>query len=589
MLLLMMIGSLSEGIGILLLVPLLSLIGMDLGENSLGAIGQTIAGVVRWIGVDLTLGGLLSLFVLLIGARALLHHWELVTAAAIDQEFVLRLRERLYRSVVGSEWRLLARRRTADIAHALVDDLERVSIASTQLLRIVAQILVGLVYLALALVLSPVLSLVAALSGAGLLLVLRRWNRLARTAGADVSDASNAMYVTLHEHLAAMKLVKSYGAEDVNVAAFRAVLRRVGESYTTIVRHRSAFTALFAAGSAATLALLVYVAIEVLATEVTALLLLLFLFARLVPRFAALQDSFQLYLNVLPAFARVLELIDSCEADAEPKADRVELPRLSEGIRLNDVEFGYGTGAPAPVIRGLDLWVPARETTAIVGMSGAGKSTVADLVMGLLTPTAGQILVDGRQLEAGVLKAWRDQIGYVPQEPFLFHATVRENLLWARPGATEPELWDALRLAAAAGFVKALPQGLDTIVGDRGILISGGERQRMALARALLRKPALLLLDEATSSLDAHNERDVQAAISALRGQMTILIISHRLASIRNTDNIHVLDHGRVVESGTWESLMGRAGGRFREMCHAQGLVDSLAVPDSDASAPLVR
>jgi ATP-binding cassette subfamily C protein len=167
----------------------------------------------------------------------------------------------------------------------------------------------------------------------------------------------------------------------------------------------------------------------------------------------------------------------------------------------------------------------------------------------------------------------------VAQDTFLFHDTVRANVLWARPEATEDEVWEALRRAAALEFVQALPQGLDTVVGERGVLVSAGERQRLSLARALLRQPRMLVLDEATSSLDSENELRIQRAIEELHRRMTIVIITHRLSTIRNADMIHVLENGRLVQSGTWAALAADSRGRFRQLCLAQGfgVSDALA------------
>ena len=216
-------------------------------------------------------------------------------------------------------------------------------------------------------------------------------------------------------------------------------------------------------------------------------------------------------------------------------------------MRLESVSFGYEDVAE-PALGSVTLRIPAGRTTAIVGPSGSGKSTLADLLLGLIVPAEGRVLVDETPLTPELLPAWRDQIGYVPQDSFHFHDTVRANLLWARPEASEAELQEALEVAAA-GFVTRLPQGLDTVLGDRGVRLSGGERQRIALARALLRRPAMLILDEATSSLDSENERRVQDAIERLHGRLTILVITHRLTTVRLADSIHVLD-GRP----TWSS-----------------------------------
>jgi ATP-binding cassette subfamily C protein len=208
----------------------------------------------------------------------------------------------------------------------------------------------------------------------------------------------------------------------------------------------------------------------------------------------------------------------------------------------------------------------------VVGPSGAGKSTLADLILGLIAPVRGRILVDERPLTPDRIPAWREHVGYVAQETFLFHDTVRANLQWARPGASDAAIRAALAAAAATEMVDRLPRGLDTVLGDRGERLSGGERQRLALARALLRQPALLVLDEATSHLDSENERRIQAAIEQLHRHVTILVITHRLSTVRLADVIHVVEDGRIVESGDWDSLLSREKGRFRALCLAQGL-----------------
>ena len=192
--------------------------------------------------------------------------------------------------------------------------------------------------------------------------------------------------------------------------------------------------------------------------------------------------------------------------------------------------------------------IPARSMTAIVGPSGAGKSTMADLLLGLLSPEQGMVSIDGQPLTGEHLHRWRRSVGYVPQDTFLFHDTIRSNLLWALPNAKEADLWSALRLAAADAFVSRIPGGLDAVVGDRGIRLSGGERQRIALARALLRKPSLLLLDEATSALDSENERQIQQAINQLHGELTIVVIAHRSSTILRADKIVTLSEGRIVK-----------------------------------------
>jgi ATP-binding cassette subfamily C protein len=259
-----------------------------------------------------------------------------------------------------------------------------------------------------------------------------------------------------------------------------------------------------------------------------------------------------------------------CVAAGEPPSAATPRFQLRRAIELRGVSFSYRPDAAA-ALTGVDLLVPAGRVTALVGPSGAGKSTIADLVMGLLVPDAGSIAVDDLLLGPEQARTWRDQIGYVGPDSFLFHETVRNNLLWARPEASEEEILTALRLAAGE-FVATLAAGLDTVVGDRGAMLSQGERQRIALARALLRKPLLLILDEATNALDSESEARVLRAIDRLRGELTILLIAHRLSTIRWADLIHVVENGRVVESGDLDSLTARQDSRLRALCEAQSV-----------------
>jgi ATP-binding cassette subfamily C protein len=258
----------------------------------------------------------------------------------------------------------------------------------------------------------------------------------------------------------------------------------------------------------------------------------------------------------LPAFGELTAVINDCARAAEEEGLQSassspvrRRPALSDRLCLDGVCFSYRRpdGQPVEVLHGVTLEVPARATTALVGPSGAGKTTIADLAVGLLVPTSGRVLIDGAALAGELIPRWREEVAMVPQDVFLFHQSIRANLLWAQPGASEGDLWRALALASAEAFVRQLPDGLDTVVGDRGERLSGGERQRVALARALLREPALLVLDEATSSLDAGNETAILDALAMLHGRMTMLVIAHQHSTLRDADQVITVADGRVV------------------------------------------
>ena len=393
---------------------------------------------------------------------------------------------------------------------------------------------------------------------------------MAHDTGEGLSEAMRDLYNAVSEHLGGMKIAKSYGAEQRHVEVFGKLAEHVRSMYTGAIQNQAEVNYWFNIGSVLILSVILYVSFQVLSIPTTGVLLLLFLFARVMPRFSNIQQSFQSIINLMPSFTRVMGLMSRCEEASEPRVQRSEAFELKRVMRFESVFFSYD--GKNPVIQDFDLTIKAGETTAIVGPSGAGKSTIADLVMGLIVPGEGRILVDDRNLDPERIKAWRGQIGYVPQETFLFHDTLRANLLWARPGASEEEIRESLRLSAAEEFVSAFPKGLDTVLGDRGVLVSGGERQRLALARALLRKPSLLILDEATSSLDSENEKRIQIAIEGLHGSMTILVISHRLSTIRTADMIYLIEEGRLIESGRWDLLIAEEGSRFRTLCETQGI-----------------
>ena len=564
--------TLTEGIGLLMLVPLLQVVGLDMGGGAVGRLGGLVTSIFDAVGARPTLVVVLGLYVLVIGARAFASSWQTVVSAAIAQEFKVYLRQRLYRAIVNTDWLFFSRSRSSDFTHVLTTELDRVGRATRQLLRLIAEVGVAAVYVVVAVFLSPAMSALAFLSAAGLMLLLRGKMGATRATMKEASRATKGLHAAVGEQLSGTKTIKSFGAEERNVAIFSRFNERIAQLYIDASRHGADASLWLNVGVVLVLSLIVYVSIEVLATSASALLLLLYLFAMITRMLTRVQTHHHEFIVESQAFDTVEEMEARCEAAAEPEPERSEEIELRDAARLEGVSFSYHDSGEPLVVDELDLTIRAGKTTAIVGPSGAGKSTIADLVMGLIRPDEGRVLVDGRPLRAEQMRSWRSGIGYVPQDTFLFHDTVRENLLWARPEASEEEIREALRLAAAEEFVSGLPEGMETVLGDRGVRLSGGERQRLALARAVLRKPSLLILDEATSNLDSENERRIQGAIEELHGSMTILIITHRLFTTRSADEVYVLERGRLVESGDIGTLVARKRGRFLELCRAQSI-----------------
>jgi ABC-type multidrug transport system fused ATPase/permease subunit len=273
--------------------------------------------------------------------------------------------------------------------------------------------------------------------------------------------------------------------------------------------------------------------------------------------------------NFLPSYEQLVSLRNSAAAVEEIQGDRSFL-FLERDIKFNDLSFTYPDRKQT--LTALNLHIRKGQMTALVGESGSGKSTITDLVLGLQIPNQGQVLIDGVSLSEFQQNSFRERVGYVPQDPQLFQASIRDNLLWSFDTASESDLWNVLELANASAFVKDLPKGIDTLVGDRGIRLSGGQRQRIALARALLRKPELLILDEATSALDSESERLIQKSIEQVAHNTTILVVAHRLSTIVKADQVYVLRQGQIAEEGSFKELSEKSDGMLNAMLAAQSL-----------------
>lgn len=568
---LMLAVSVTEGLGLCLLVPLMQIAGFDVAGGGIGQVAEGIAAVFAAIGVRPTLVAVLGIYLAVACLLAFLNRIHGLVAASLNQEFTHALRCRLYRAITHSGWLFLMRNRSSNFVYLVTSEVDRATSVARNLVSITVSGMITVVYVALAFQLSPPLTTLVFVCGLVLLIAGQREVHAAKRLGKAVSEAYSDLYAAAIEQLGSSKAIKSFGAEDRTIEIFGQLSRSVVDAEASSSRGSVRVGLLHSIGQVLILGGLVWVAFEVLAMPVASVALVMFLVNRITPRLTALQQLWQQVRRALPSFEAFLDMQNRSEAAVEVDAPDRESISLHHGIRFEGVSFGYVEGEP-PAIRDVDLTIEAGRTTAIVGPSGAGKSTLADLVMGLMPPDRGRVLVDELPLVPARLGSWREQIGYVPQETFLFHDTVRANLLWARPSATEAEMQSALDLAEAARLVAAMPKGLDTVLGDRGMRVSGGERQRLALARALLRQPSLLILDEATSALDTENERRIQQAIEGLHGSTTILVITHRLSTIRGADTIYVIQDGRIVECGSWDTLVADENGRFRALYSAQSI-----------------
>lgn len=568
----MVLLGLAEGIGLIMLVPLLQLVGFDGAERTDG-IASLVKDLFEMAGLPLTLPSILCVYVIILSIHAVADRYQEVLNAGMSLGYTQFMQDRLYSAFARVDWLCFTQISGPDVMRVVTTDLIRAGFSTRRLLELIATAILAAIYIAVALSVSWVMTVFALACTAMLFLILRPYNMQAYHLGEAFQKTLGNMYVVASEHLGGMKIAKSYNLEHEHAKSFSAITNQFATQAIRFIQVDATTQMCHQIGAIVALSAFFYIAAMIVAVPSSSLLLVVFVFARLSPKASSMQHYIQHIGNSLPAYSEATLLMGRFEAAAEsPRPSLVQPLQLKEAIRFNGVSYSYDGSRENQALSKIDFVIPAQSTVAVVGPSGSGKTTLADLLMGLLTPTQGAIFIDERPLEGECVHNWRSSIGYVPQETFLFHGTIRGNLLWAKPDAIEKELWEAIRLAAAETFVSALPVKLDTVVGDRGICLSGGERQRIALARALLRKPTLLLLDEATSSLDTENERRIQDAIEGLHGQLTMVVIAHRLSTVRRADSIVVLEEGRVTEAGAWEQLLQNEDGRFRELLRLQAV-----------------
>lgn len=567
----MIIVSLTNGIGVLLLVPLLAISGIAGNKTVTVPLLQDAISFLNNFSSSLQLMLVLLLYIVLVVFQAVVNRRLAVLNVELTQGYTRYLREDLFAKVLRADWACLASKRITDITNAFIAEVNRVSSGTVFLLRICSQFILAVVQLYIAFLMSPALTAFVLLCGTLLFIFLNSTLKESKNLGSSTHGLNRELMSRITEQLGSIKESKIYGVEKEQEARFRILTGEIEKNATDFIHLQTRPDMFYKIAAAFVISVFFYIAVTYLRVEPAAMIIIIFIFARLWPLFSSFQNSLQNVFVVMPAYQSLrqlkLDLAQQTELmwDGEEREKIGEL-KLDKAIRFQDLSFTYRQGEESFALRDITIEIPAHSVTALVGKSGAGKSTMVDLLMGLLKPDTGTILVDDSVVEGSTMAAWRKVISYVPQDPFLFNDTIRANFQCFNPDASEEEMWEALEMAAGRDFVSRLPQGMDTFIGDRGVRLSGGERQRIVLARALIRKPQLLVLDEATSALDMENESRIQQAIERMRGSLTIIIIAHRLETIRRADKIIVVDDGRIIETGNFAELIHMDNGEFRKM-----------------------
>jgi ATP-binding cassette subfamily C protein len=533
----MLLNSAISGVGILLVLPLLSAVGITIDGVGNNGIGERIAGFFASVGVPLALGSMLVIYCILILVTALLAYWQAILGARLTKQYVSTVRAKVYRGLFYAEWHYLSRQHMADFIRLTTGQVNTLGVCVQRLLTLSKALVLVAVLIAVSFLVSPALTLLAVISSVSLVLILWPVNKLMRKSGSAQLVASRQLFRSTVGLLSNLKVIKSFTAEPQFLNITLDSAEALDKQQILATHYNSLTRAVNISIVAIVVALLFYVALQFLDVPLTNLMILLLIFTRLLPQVQGIQSSVQGLSQLAPMLGDLQSRLIEIERQQEPLGTLSSFKSMTDGIEFNELGYQYPE-ADNPVFSGLSGSVKPKQSVAFTGVSGSGKSTLADIVAGLITPTSGSFTLDRVSIDESNRYQWRKKVAYVSQDILLFHDSIRVNLEWVVDHKVDDEeLWQALKLAAAEDFVRVLPRGLDTVIGDRGVRLSGGERQRLALARALLNKPEVLVLDEATSALDRGNEQKIRDALIGLDGTMMIVVIAHDEATIAHIKN----------------------------------------------------
>jgi len=532
------LAGLAEGIGIATLLPLLGLVAGGEARNNT-ELGRMIADTLQAVGIQPTVGMLIVLVLVLMTAKTGLillaaRQWSLY-AARVEVNF----RMDFIRALMGARWEYFVSQRQGSLANAITTEARNASETSLLVCRIMAAGLQAAMYIAVALLVSWKVTVAALIGGALTLSLLNGFVTMARRAGERQTDLLQEVSARLVDSVQGIKPLKAMACEERVVPLLEKDMHDLYEARGKEVLSAESLNTLSEFALVCLVAVGILVAFTVWEAPLETVMLFAVLAWRTFGKMRIVQQNYQWLRRLESSFWSLRSAIDRATAANEP-ALNAKTPTLNQAITFSNVSFSYGDNS---VLRNVYFTIPAGEFIALTGPSGAGKTTIADLIIGLFSPQGGQVAIDDVPVTDMSLKAWRSMIGYAPQETIMFHDTIFTNVTLGDPALSRADAEEALRAAGSWDFVTSLSGGMDWVVGERGARLSGGQRQRIAIARALVRRPKLLILDEATTALDPKTEAAVCETLEQLRGNVTIIAISHQPALVNAADEVYRLEH----------------------------------------------
>jgi len=558
--------SILEGMGVGLLIPIVENVAAQGELTSTHWFSRQLGSIFMAVGIPFNLVTILLVGLILFTGHQVLLYARARVVIETRTQVVLDLRSRAFANAIHAEVGYLDRKNPGHLVNGVIVESDRAGAAVTCLAEILTLAGVAVMYLIVAFFISWPLTLFAAALLGGLSLAVQAYTRRGGETGRRITEANNALQAVAMEYLGGVRVIRAFGSETFSARRFAERAREVGRLMAEHVRANAQVGFVYEVTLFGALVLIVYLALTHLSLTPALIVTFLFILYRLSPRAVSINRYRHQLSAHLPGFMEVIRLIEETSRPLVVSGN-VVFRGLRQAIEFQHVSFGYDPDQM--VLRDLSVVIEKGKTTVFVGASGVGKTTLLDLLLRLYDPSEGRILVDGVDLRAFDLMTWRRSIAVVSQETFLFNDTIWNNILVGCPDANEEQVMWAARLAHVDKFVSLLPHGYESVIGDRGVRLSGGQRQRLALARAFIRESQILILDEPTSALDAESDVLLQESLAGLRGEHTVIIVAHRLSTIRRADKILVLENGRVIEEGDHESLL-KHGQRYAKYYQLQ-------------------
>lgn len=509
------------------------------------------------------------------GLQALFSFFRIYLFADVTERAIANIRKDVYAHLIKLPMTFFSAQRVGELNSRISNDIGQLQETfMTTLAELVRQIVIIVVGVSLLFFYSAELTFVMLVSLPVMMLAAFFFGKFIRGLSKKTQDELAQAQIVVDETLQGVQSVKSYANEFFEIARYATVVERARLVAMKGAKWRGAFASFIIFGLFGAIVLVIWYGVKLrnegaIGLDVFTSFLLYSVFVG--GSIGGVADIFGRVQKAVGATENLFDLMEETAEQINSERANNDL-NLKGDIEFKDVHFAYPSRKDKPVLTGLSLTIPAGERVAIVGSSGAGKSTLASLILRFYEPDAGEITFDNKNANSFELTSLRSQMALVPQEVLLFGGSIRENIAYGKPTASETEILVAAQKANALEFIQSFPEGFDTTVGERGIQLSGGQRQRIAIARAILKDPKILILDEATSSLDAESERLVQEALDTLMLNRTSIIIAHRLSTIKKANKIVVLEHGVITESGTHEELLKVENGVYRKLSQLQVL-----------------